>query len=53
MTPKADERLKGAFRRPAVNGWTFAHLEGTPGQMATNTGICWLRKSRTFTGFTH
>src|SRR5580692_984669 len=28
--PKPDERLKGAVRRPAVNGWTYVHLEGTP-----------------------
>jgi hypothetical protein len=38
MTPKADERLKGAFRRPAVNGWTFVHLEGTPGQIGYQHG---------------
>ena len=25
-TPKPDERLKGALRRPAVNGWTYVHL---------------------------
>jgi hypothetical protein len=28
--PKLDARLKGGFRRPAQNGWTFVHLEGTP-----------------------
>ena len=38
MTPKADERLKGAFRRPAVNGWTFVHLEGTPAQIGFQHG---------------
>jgi len=38
MTPKADERLKGAFRRPAVNGWTFVHLEGTPAQIGYQHG---------------
>src|SRR3984893_1282479 len=38
MTPKTDERLKGAFRRPAVNGWTFVHLEGTPGQIGYQHG---------------
>ena len=38
LTPKADERLKGAFRRPAVNGWTFVHLEGTPGQIGYQHG---------------
>ena len=38
MTPKADERLKGAFRRPAINGWTFVHLEGTPAQIGYQHG---------------
>ncbi len=38
MAPKVDERLKGAFRRPAVNGWTFVHLEGTPGQIGYQHG---------------
>ena len=37
-TPKVDERLKGAFRRPAVNGWTFVHLEGTPAQIGYQHG---------------
>jgi len=37
-TPKADERLKGAFRRPAVNGWTLVHLEGTPAQIGYQHG---------------
>jgi hypothetical protein len=37
-TPKADERLKGAFRRPAVNGWTFVHLEGTAAQIGYQHG---------------
>jgi hypothetical protein len=38
MAPKADERIKGAFRRPAVNGWTFVHLEGTPAQIGYQHG---------------
>jgi Phospholipase B len=38
MTPKTDERLKGAFRRPPVNGWTYVHLEGTPGQIGYQHG---------------
>ncbi len=25
-----DPHLKGAFRRPPQNGWTFVHLEGSP-----------------------
>jgi hypothetical protein len=37
-TPKADQRLKGAVRRPAVNGWTFVHLEGTPSQIGYQHG---------------
>jgi hypothetical protein len=37
-TPKVDERLKGAFRRPAVNGWTFVHLEGSPAQIGYQHG---------------
>src|SRR5262249_15889974 len=28
--PQADPRMKNAFRRPAENGWTFVHLEGSP-----------------------
>ena len=28
--PQADPRMKGAFRKPAENGWTYVHLEGTP-----------------------
>jgi hypothetical protein len=38
MTPKSDARLKGAFRRPAVNGWTFVHLEGTPSEIGYQHG---------------
>ena len=37
-TPKADERLKGAFRRPPVNGWTLVHLEGKPAQIGYQHG---------------
>jgi hypothetical protein len=37
-TPKADERLKGAFRRPPTNGWTYVHLEGTPEQVGYQHG---------------
>ncbi|MEJ2009427.1 MAG: C45 family autoproteolytic acyltransferase/hydrolase [Acidobacteriota bacterium] len=36
--PKADPRLKGAFRRPPQNGWTFVHLEGTPEQIGYQHG---------------
>ena len=34
----ADARLKGAFRRPAQNGWTFVHLEGTPAEIGFQHG---------------
>jgi hypothetical protein len=27
---KPDAHMKGAFRKPAQNGWIFVHLEGTP-----------------------
>jgi hypothetical protein len=37
-TPKADARMKGAFRRPAVSGWTYVHLEGTPGEIGYQHG---------------
>jgi len=33
-----DVRLKNAFRRPAVNGWTFVHLEGTPADIGYQHG---------------
>jgi Phospholipase B len=37
-TPKADDRLKGAVRQPAVNGWTHVHLEGTPAEIGYQHG---------------
>jgi len=35
---KPDPRLKGAFRRAQRNGWTFVHLEGTPGEIGFQHG---------------
>jgi hypothetical protein len=35
---KSDPRLKGAFRRPEKNGWTFVHLEGTPAEIGFQHG---------------
>ena len=35
---KTDPRLKNAFRRPAVNGWTFVHLEGVPSEIGYQHG---------------
>jgi hypothetical protein len=34
-----DARLKNAFRRPAQNGWTFVHLEGTPSEIGFQNGF--------------
>ncbi len=36
--PQQDSRLKGAFRLPQKNGWTFVHLEGTPGEVGYQHG---------------
>src|ERR1700676_4423105 len=38
VKPKTDDRLKGSFRRPAVNGWTVVHLEGTPAEIGFQHG---------------
>lgn len=35
---KADVRMKGAYRHPAVNGWTQLHLEGTPSEIGFQHG---------------
>jgi hypothetical protein len=35
---KNDPRLKGAFRRPEKNGWTFVHLQGAPAEMGFQHG---------------
>src|SRR6202795_546300 len=37
-TPKADARMKSAFRRAAVSGWTYVRLEGTPGEIGYQHG---------------
>jgi hypothetical protein len=34
----ADERIKGAFRRAPVNGWTYVHLEGNPSEIGFQNG---------------
>jgi hypothetical protein len=36
--PAADNRLQGSFRRPAVSGWTFVHVQGTPSQIGYQHG---------------
>ena len=35
---QADDELKGAFRRPESNGWTYVHLQGTPHQIGYQNG---------------
>jgi len=36
-TPETE--LKGAFRRPENNGWTFVHLQGTPHEIGFQNGF--------------
>jgi hypothetical protein len=36
--PKSDPRLKGAYRLPPHNGWTFVHLEGSPAEIGFQHG---------------
>jgi hypothetical protein len=33
-----DPRMKGAFRKPAEDHWTFVHLEGTPAEIGFQHG---------------
>ena len=35
---KPDVRMKGAFRRAPVNGWTYVHLEGAPEEIGYQHG---------------
>jgi hypothetical protein len=37
-TATPETELKGAFRRPENNGWTFVHLQGTPHQIGFQNG---------------
>lgn len=37
--PRTDARMKGAYRKPAVNGWTQVHLEGTPKEIGYQHGV--------------
>jgi hypothetical protein len=41
--PQADPRLKGAFRLPPQNGWTYVHLEGSPSEIGFQHGY-WLAR---------
>lgn len=36
---QVDPRMEGAYRRPAVNGWTQVHLQGTPSQIGFQHGM--------------
>src|SRR5580704_4746021 len=36
---RADSRMKAAYRRPPVSGWTQVHLEGTPGEIGYQHGV--------------
>lgn len=38
--PAVDSRLKNSFRKPAQDGWTYVHLEGTPSEIGFQHG--WL-----------
>ena len=49
LVPKqanTDPRLKGALRKPAQNGWTFVHLEGTPSEIGFQHGYLLAREIR-------
>jgi len=41
--PRNSARMKGAFRKPAENGWTYVHLEGSPAEIGYQHG--WLLAS--------
>jgi hypothetical protein len=36
--PSPDPKLKGAYRRPPVDGWTVVHLEGSPSAVGYQHG---------------
>jgi hypothetical protein len=36
--PATDPRLKASYRKPAENGWTLVHLEGTPSEIGFQNG---------------
>ncbi len=37
--PQTRGRMKGAFRKPAENGWTYVHLEGSPSEIGYQHGF--------------
>jgi hypothetical protein len=42
--PQSDARLKGAFRLPPQNGWTYVHLEGSPSEIGFQHGYLLARE---------
>src|SRR5205085_11322956 len=47
--PSGDPRLKNSYRRPAQEGWTYVHLEGSPSEIGFQHG--WLLSSEIWDGF--
>ena len=47
--PNADPRLKNSYRRPPQDGWTYVHLEGSPGEIGFQHGAS-ARQTRFRTG---
>jgi hypothetical protein len=47
-TPQADRRLKGAFRLPPQDGWTYVHLEGSPSEIGFQHGYLLAREIEDF-----
>ena len=46
--PQPDARLKGAFRLPPQNGWTYVHLEGSPSEIGFQHGYLLARQIEDF-----
>jgi len=38
LRAQTDSRLRNAYRRPEISGWTFVHLEGTPAEIGFQHG---------------
>lgn len=47
--PGTDPRLKNSYRKPAKDGWTFVHLEGSPAEIGFQNG--WLLSKEIADGF--
>jgi Phospholipase B len=45
---QSDARLKGAFRLPPQNGWTYVHLEGSPSEIGFQHGYLLAREIEDF-----